>query len=175
MFLSVCNSLMYIYEQDQGCSGIWLSSRWSLRKERGLLYAEVVEKEREMMRGRTDRKGGKWRGWKYRPTLGSDYKRPLIYASPRVCVKEREKCTYPCVSMNASMFMHSLYIHRYRHISLSVCLYVLKRELGWVRDALCSVTPTSHATGFNFSVSAALTSQRERVKAEETGEGDEGG
>lgn len=46
-----------------------------------------------------------------------------------------------------------------------------------MKDALCSVTPAAHATGFNLSVSVntLLTSERDRKKAEVTGEGEEGG
>lgn len=42
-------------------------------------------------------------------------------------------------------------------------------------DALFLVSPTSHAKGFNLSVSTLLTSERERKKAEETGEVEECG
>ena len=63
------------------------------------------------------------------------------------------------------------------HIFLQLYLFfgmvVEKRAWLSVSHAMYSVIQASHATEFNLSVGTALTSERERNKAEETGEGEE--
>lgn len=51
---------VYMYEQDEGCTGVLAVLQMKTRKGEGLLCAEVVEKESEILRGRTDIEGGRW-------------------------------------------------------------------------------------------------------------------
>lgn len=71
--------------------------------------------------------------------------------------------------------VHTLYIHIYLHISPSVYFCVEKRAMLSERNFVQCLTPASHATGLNFSVNTALTSETEGKKVEETSEGGEGG
>ncbi len=144
MFLSVHNSFMYIYEQDRGCTGIWLSSRWSLRKERGLLNAEVVEKPREMMRGRTDREGGRWWGWKYWLTLGSGYERPLISLCPCVVrgTKTEAHVTVHACIWTCFFILSTVYTHISAHFFICVFLCWKGSLVEW--EMLCAVSLRHH-------------------------------
>lgn len=81
---------------------------------------------------------------------------------------------YECFHVSVCvLFTHCIYI--FICIFLPLCISVLKRAMLSERYFVQCLTPASHATGLNFSVNTALTSETEGKKVEETSEGGEGG
>ena len=138
------------------CTYIWTRLLWDLaviqmktqKGERTVVHWSGGKIKREMMRGRTDRDGGRWCGWKnWARAWVQGIRGPLsIRVCVSVCERDREAQRHVCLSMNAFMFLYvccSHTVYTYLSAYFSLCVFLCWKESYVEWEILCAVPDSS--------------------------------